>query len=104
MKDNLETAVAKFSPGLLLIPISIYLWAHTHFAMYGWFLAPLGAPVISMAHAYGLATIVRMLSFHYSAADAQVKEGRWTRACFSLIFFPLWWYGIGWIIVNWFGI
>jgi hypothetical protein len=103
MNDTLAANLLKLAFVLTLIPISIYLHAQAYYAYYGWFLLPLGAPVIGMAHVYGLAALVRL--FTTKAADYDYRtKGAATRAFNFAVTGPLAALGLGWVLVHWIGI
>jgi len=48
---------------LLLLPFSILLGAYVLKTLWWWFVVPLGASPVGMAHAYGLSTIVALMRY-----------------------------------------
>ncbi|MCK9543757.1 MAG: hypothetical protein M0R03_17190 [Novosphingobium sp.] len=61
---------------LLIIPLTL-LRGWVLLALYKWFIIPLGAPEISMAHALGVALIVGFLTHTYTGKkdrDEKIEE------------------------------
>jgi hypothetical protein len=97
----------KLLGGVALYIIGAVLWAHTIHALWGWFLLPLGAPTIGLAHAYGLFGLAKALTWGYAdlylAVEAQ-PDGGLKRMAWSGIALPLASLAMGYVVANWIGI
>lgn len=56
-KVEIDNGIARFVAALLLM----FYGAFVVMALWGWFVVPLGAPPINMAHAFGLAAFAGMM-------------------------------------------
>lgn len=59
-------------PFFLLLGTLAYAWAAQ--TLWAWFVVPLGAPAISLAHAYGLCALLWMLTNH-STEQKKTDDG-----------------------------
>lgn len=66
--------LAKMLAGLLLFPITLVAYAFVVATFWGWFVVPLGAPDIGLAHAYGLAILVGMVAKRHTKDERSVLE------------------------------
>jgi hypothetical protein len=57
----------------ILIP-GFFLRAYVLAALWRWFAVPAGAPVIGLAHAYGLATLAQFSVFFWPTKDRDIAE------------------------------
>ena len=77
---------------LLMIPLSI-LYAFVLSVFWGWFLVPLGVIDIGPAHAYGLSTMVTMVTYRrdLETKDQSMLEVFLAHAVKVAIFFLIGW-------------
>ena len=60
---------------LVALPFGMLLRAYTVATLWQWFLVPLGLPVLGLAHAFGLAVLVRLVAEYVpSLKDKDVVE------------------------------
>lgn len=59
MKSNDEDSISALLLTVLLLPVTAVLYAFVLRELWTWFVVPLGAPAIGMAHAYGLALLAK---------------------------------------------
>lgn len=62
----------KFIGIVALLILSIILTAYTVSTLWLWFIVPLGAPTIGMAHAYGAALLLQYLTVRVSDKEEDV--------------------------------
>ena len=62
--------------------------------MWGWFVVPLGMPSLSIAHAFGLALLLRMVSTRMPKSD----DRDWRALIAASIAAPWLVVGVGWIV------
>jgi hypothetical protein len=60
-----DTSASRIVQLLLLWPFTIAVDAVAASALWRWFVTPLGAPEITLAHAYGLATLVGWATYQF---------------------------------------
>lgn len=103
MSDSAQKNLYKFIFILMLLPISIYFWAQAYYAVWAWFAVPLGAPTVSMAHAYGLSLLLRTFTYQVQHTDVE-SEGAVSRAITYGVVMPWLCIFTGYVIVHWIGI
>lgn len=54
---------------VLLFIVNVVLYIFTLTQLYAWFLIPMGAPVISTAHVYGLAILITFITTRITKKD-----------------------------------
>jgi hypothetical protein len=101
--SDLQKSLWKLGFVLALIPVGIYFWAQAYYSLWTWFAVPLGAPVVSMAHAYGLSCLARAYTWNSSNLDTKT-EGAISRAFTATIVAPWLIILTGHIVVHWIGI
>lgn len=65
---------------LLAVAFNICSEAHVLRVLWGWFVVPLGAPVISGAHAYGIAVLLMMAQLRFTKDTDDTEEEKVKRA------------------------
>ncbi len=61
---------------ILAFIVLVFLSAFTVSTLWGWFLVPLGLPVIGMAHAYGLGLLACYITGTTSLASTVAKQDK----------------------------
>lgn len=85
--------------GLVLMAPMILFEGYVFKVMWGWFVAPLGLPKISVAHAYGLLLILTVARFEHKTAGRQTPKEVWNRVSMTVFVWLVLW-GIGAIVVK----
>lgn len=81
---------------LALVPASI-LWALTVATLYGWFLAPIGAPDLGVAHLYGISVLVQFVTVgHTPDTDAEEVVVQSVIRCLVAL-------AVGWVALQFMG-
>lgn len=83
---------------ILIVPLALYTAWVAHL-LWRWFVVPLGAPEIGMAHVYGLMLLVRLTTYQGSdvaTEKGEVLQGVVTKAIEGVFFATLclligWW-------------
>lgn len=70
-----------------LVAIMVILGSFTVQTLWGWFIVPLGAKAIGMAHAYGLMVIAMYLKFKNIKREKKVDDYSFAEKCFCGIGF-----------------
>ena len=84
---------------LALIPVNIFVTGFVVSYLWLWFLVPLGLPVISLAHAFGIAVFAEALTFKLDQGEDNNDKDRVivtaarslvTAACMMIMLFVGW--------------
>lgn len=81
-----DIAVAERLLALIALPIGIVIEAYAISVLWGWFVVPLGAPAVGMAHAFGINALVTV--FVYDQHAVRDKDGLQSLA-HSLVSVPI---------------
>jgi len=83
---------------LLWLPTSMVLNALILRDLWGWFVVPLGVPTLGIAHAAGISTFVRFVTYSLSAKqDTREDKSIWFIVTASALIMALTW-GLGWVL------
>lgn len=94
-KESLDSTLA----GLVAIVALIILRGLVLSMLWGWFIVPLGAPVLSVAQAVGIVLIVMLITFR-STERSEIEDRKWYSLALAIIagMHTLWLLFLGWVI------
>lgn len=91
--------------GLFIIIVTALIRAYAGFKLYGWFMVPIGMPVIPMAQLYGAMFFFSFLIQHATNSDEKKNEGKSVtqmliEALFTTLVYTGLWLLFGYIIKS----
>lgn len=96
MKSNDEDSIPALLLVVLLLPITAVIYAFVLRELWTWFVVPLGAPAVSMAHAYGLSLLARSSVWTGPETKKDDRENKSPLAqAVGAVIFPLVAWGFG---------
>lgn len=86
--------------GLAVFVAGPVLRAWAVVTLWGWFMSPLGLPQIGMAHAFGLATLLAYLTYHYTPSSEEDASRMLGGQIAAALVAPLMALGFGWVALQ----
>lgn len=66
--------------------------------LWGWFLVPLGAPALGIAHTIGIALLTRYLTYHHNNCEKEKEENPIVKVVAQVFIHPMMVLFVGWIV------
>jgi mannose/fructose/N-acetylgalactosamine-specific phosphotransferase system component IIC len=80
---------------LALVPFGILLNAFVLTQLWHWFVVPFGIMTLSMAHAYGIAILIRLFTYHHNYAKEKTGNDALVDSIIAMFMAPLFAWGFG---------
>lgn len=80
---NLEYGFKVYATIFVAMVPSAILRGYVLATLWRWFVVPLGMPEIGKAHAYGIAALLVLITFHYPIKDKDIAGGYQSREATS---------------------